>query len=242
LPWSRGAIAGINEEFQLHSWKAILKSLFNVFFLPVSLIMGIAVFGFSIGRGLIDTVLPIFTVQELGWDDSGYSQVFAMANLVSGILGMFVAGALIDFFGKIRMITIYLSLIIIFVATMAFLKAYWQQDVFISGFIIGYYILETFITIAVFATAMQLCWKRISATQFTLYMAISNLGHSLGSALVGPLKDHFNWQYVILSFIIFALIMLAFIRFIHFDNHLARVNRLETIKIAQEKAALETII
>jgi PAT family beta-lactamase induction signal transducer AmpG len=203
--------------------------------------MGIAVFGFSVGRGLVDTLLPVFTVQELGWDDSGYSKVFASANLVSGILGMFVAGALIDFFGKIRMLTIYLSLIIILIAGMAFLKVYWQLDVFITGFIIGFYILETFITIAVFATAMQLCWKRISATQFTLYMAISNLGHSLGSALVGPMKDNFTWQSVILSFIIFALIMLLIIRFIHFDKHLARVNRLENIQLEKEKAFAEVL-
>jgi PAT family beta-lactamase induction signal transducer AmpG len=212
-----------------------------VFFLPVSLIMGIAVFGFSIGRGLVDTLLPIFTVQELGWDDSGYSQVFATANLVSGLLGMFVAGALIDFFGKIRMLTIYLSLIIILIAGMAFLKVYWEQDVFITGFIIGFYILETFITIAVFATAMQLCWKRISATQFTLFMAISNLGHSLGSALVGPLKDNFSWENVILSFIIFALIMLVIVRFIHFDNHLSRVNRLEAVQLIKDRNTAQII-
>lgn len=242
MPWARGTIAGINEDIQLHSWKAILKSLYQVFFLPVSLIMGVAVFGFSIGRGLIDTLLPVFTVQELGWDDTGYSQVFATANLVSGLLGMFVAGALIDFFGKIRMLTIYLSLIIILIAGMAFLKVYWAQDVFITGFILGFYILETFITIAVFATAMQLCWKRISATQFTLFMAISNLGHSLGSALLGPLKEFLHWEYVILSFILFALIMLVIVRFIHFDKHLARVNRLENSQPTQEKASLETVI
>jgi PAT family beta-lactamase induction signal transducer AmpG len=83
--------------------------------------------------------------------------------------------------------------------------------------------------IAVFATAMQLCWKRISATQFTLYMAISNLGHSLGAYLLGPLRDYLNWEFVILSFAIFALIMLIIVRFIHFDNHLSRVNRLEEV-------------
>jgi len=236
MPWSQGAISEVNEKLQLHTWKAILKSLYQVFFLPVSLLMGVAAFSFSVGRGIIDTLLPVFTVQELGWADTGYSQVFATANLVSGLLGMFVAGALIDLIGKIRMITIYLSLIIILIAGMSFLKVYWEKDVFITGFIIGFYILETFITIAVFATAMQLCWKRISATQFTLFMAISNLGHSLGSALLGPLREYLHWEYVILSFILFAVIMLIIIRFIHFDNHLARVSRLENIQLEKEKA------
>jgi MFS transporter, PAT family, beta-lactamase induction signal transducer AmpG len=231
MPWSRGIISAVNEKLQLHSWKAILKSLYQVFFLPVSLLMGVAAFSFSTGRGLIDTLLPVFTVQELGWTDSDYSGIFAYANLASGVLGMFVAGAMIDFLGKIRMITIYLILLISVIIGITMLKIYWGQEEFIIGFIFAYYILETFLVIAVFATAMQLCWKRISATQFTLYMAISNLGHSLGSALLGPLKDYLNWEYVILSFAFFALIMLVIVRFIHFDKHLARVNRLEESRV-----------
>jgi PAT family beta-lactamase induction signal transducer AmpG len=74
---------------------------------------------------------------------------------------------------------------------------------------------------------MQLCWKRISATQFTLYMAISNLGLAAGAALMGPLKGFLNWEYVILSYIVFAGVMLVLIRFIHFEKHHKRVDELE---------------
>lgn len=238
MPWSQGHVSEENDRIQLHSWKAILKSLYQVFFLPVSLLMGVAAFSFSVGRGLIDTLLPVFTVQELGWSDSDYSTIFAYANLASGVLGMFVAGAMIDFLGKIRMISIYLIALVGLITAMSFLKVFWQQEVFSQSFIFAYYILETFTVIAVFATAMQLCWKRISATQFTLYMAISNLGHSLGAYLLGPLKDYLNWEFVILSFVIFALIMLAFVRFIHFDNHLSRVNRLEAVQLAKDTASV----
>ena len=241
MPWTPGQISAINEKLQLHSWKAILKSLYRVFFLPVSLLMGIAAFSFSVGRGLIDTLLPVFTVQELGWADSDYSQVFAYANLASGILGMFVAGAMIDFFGKKRMITIYLVLLISVVAGMSVLKAFWQNEVFTIGFIFIFYILETFLVIAVFATAMHLCWKRISATQFTLYMAISNLGNSLGSALLGPLRGYLDWDVVILSYIIFAMIMLVIIRLIDFDRHQVRLDRLEAIHLEKDEQKLVII-
>ncbi len=74
---------------------------------------------------------------------------------------------------------------------------------------------------------MQLCWKRISATQFTLYMAISNLGLAAGAALMGQLKGFLDWQFVILSYIIFAGVMLVLIRFIHFEKHQQRVEELE---------------
>ena len=122
LPWTKGEASKAAAKIQLHSWKTIFKSLFKVFFLPVSFMMGMAAFSFSLGRGLIDTLLPVFTVQELGWADTHYSQIFATANLISGILGMFIGGFLIDFFGKVKMISIYLALLIILVGTMSFLS------------------------------------------------------------------------------------------------------------------------
>ncbi len=234
LPWTEGGASKVVEKIQLHSWKGIFKTLYKVFFLPESFMMGIAAFSFSVGKGLIDTVLPVFTVQELGWADTDYSQIFATANLISGIGGMIIGGFLIDYFGKVKMISIYLSLLILLVTAMSFFKNLWQNEFFVTGFIIGFYILLTFTTIAIFASAMQLCWKRISITQFTLYMAISNLGLSAGAALMGQLKEFLDWQFVILSYIIFAGVMLVLIRFINFEKHQKRVEELEAKYAEQE--------
>jgi PAT family beta-lactamase induction signal transducer AmpG len=241
LPWTKGEVSKSAEKIQLHSWKEIFKSLFKVFFLPVSFIMGMAAFSFSVGKGLIDTVLPVFTVQALGWADTQYSQIFATANLISGILGMVIGGFLIDYFGKVKMITIYMSILILLVVSMFFLKNLWQSDLFVAGFIIGFYILVTFTTIGIFATAMQLCWKRISVTQFTLYMAISNLGLAAGAALMGQLKAFLNWDYVILAYVLFASGMLVLIRFVKFEKHQKRVDDLE-LKYSEYIPAKELII
>ena len=110
---------------------------------------------------------------------------------------------------------------------MSFLNVYWQNDVFVMGFIIGFYVLITFTTIAIFASAMQLCWKRVAATQFTLYMAISNLGLAAGAAVMGQLKAFLDWEYVILIYVLFAVVMLVLIRFINFEKHQERVDELE---------------
>lgn len=228
LPWTDGEASEISANLQLHSWRVIAKSLIKVFFLPFSFIMGVGVFSLAIGDGLIDALLPIFTVQKLNWADTEYSQVFATAKLVGGILGMFVGGALIDFFGKVRMITIYIILLIISVSAISFLNNLWANDDLIIGFIVIFYILYTFNTIAIFASAMQLSWKKIAATQFTLYMAISNLGMSVGAAIIGPLKDMLDWEFVILTYIAFAIVMLVVIQFVNFDKHQKQVEELET--------------
>ena len=82
FPWSEGKASPQTKEIQLHSWKLIFKSLFRVFILPMSLIMGVAAFSQAVARGLIDAILPVFTVQELGWTDAFYSKVFASSALV----------------------------------------------------------------------------------------------------------------------------------------------------------------
>lgn len=234
MPWSKGVAAEASLKYQLNSWKPIIKSLYQVFFLRVSLIMGIAVFSYFVGTGIIHALLPVFTVQELGWTDTHYSQIFATVNMVSGLLGMFVAGALIDFFGKIRMMSIYLIALIIMVVIFTFMKSLWINEIFIYGFFAGFFVLDTFINIAIFATAMRLCWKRISATQFTLFLTIANLGSAAGAKLLGPLTTNLKWEFVILTVVVFALVMLFLIRYIHFDSHLSKVNRLEEMQLLKD--------
>lgn len=58
-------------------------------------------------------------------------------------------------------------------------------------------------------------------------MAIYNLGLASGAALIGPLKEFLKWEYVILVYILFATIMLIFIRFINFEKHQIRVDELD---------------
>jgi PAT family beta-lactamase induction signal transducer AmpG len=228
LPWTKGTISKYASKLQLSSWKIIFTSLTKVFILPTSLLMGVAVFINSIGNGLMDTLFPVFTIQKIGWTNDYYSQIMAIANISSGILGMFVGGALVDFFGKVRMISIYLVLSIILIVTMVLFKNYWSTQTFMPVIFISYYLLYTFLTIAIFASAMELCWKRISATQFTLFMAISNLGRATGAGLLGQLKDLLNsWDYVILTYAITSLLMLILVRWMNFNKHEIYIEKLE---------------
>ena len=74
---------------------------------------------------------------------------------------------------------------------------------------------------------MQLCWNRVAATQFTLYMAISNVGLALGGKLLGYFRSFLEWKEIILSFSVFCLVMIIIIRFIRFESHLHKVEKLE---------------
>jgi MFS transporter, PAT family, beta-lactamase induction signal transducer AmpG len=235
FPWTPGAASKKSIDIQLNSWKGLFKNVVRIFMLPVSLIMGMAAFSASLGRGLIDVVLPFLTVQELGWTDQEYSGVFASANLAAGLLGMIIGGFLIDYFGKVKMMSVFISLLTLLVLVMSVFSSLWHNELLVTSFIFIFYILFVMFNISMFATAMHLCWKKISATQFTIYMTISNLGLSAGSALVGPLKEFLNYDQVLLVFILFSVFSFLMLQFVKFERHEKQIIRLDELVLLEEK-------
>jgi len=175
----------------------------------------------------VDTLLPIFTVQHLGWTDQMYSNFYATSTLIGGIGGMLLGGFLIDRFGKIRMLNIYLFLLLFLSIGFVFLSANWHNRLFISGFMITYQILSVFCVIGIFAIAMQCCWKKVSASQFTLFMTIGNIGRLAGAALIVPLKASFSWEYTVLAFSVLIIIMWITIQFLDINQQVARIQELD---------------
>ncbi len=242
LPWTHGQTTPEVARIQLTSFAQIFKSLYKVVILPSSLLMGIAFFSFNTGVGLIDAVFPVFTIQEAGWNNEGYSHIFSIVNIVSGLLGMVAGGFLSDKFGKRKMISIYLVVLLVLFAGMFLLKSFWHSEFIITGFMGLYYVLYVFITIGSFAIGMELCWCRVSATQFTLYMAISNMGRALGAYLLGPLKEAFAWEYVFLIVGTFALVSLLFIMVLRMKEHLDRLDCMEADETEKDYQKLRLVV
>jgi PAT family beta-lactamase induction signal transducer AmpG len=227
LPWTQGETSIEALKVQLSSWSIIFKSLFSVFKLKNSLVLALILF---IGQGAFnyfDTVLSIFAIKGLGWTDLAYSQTFATASLVGGIGGMLIGGILIDKFGKVKMLNIYYLALIVMTSCLAFLKIYWPYKMFLSGMLISYQILYVFAVIGIFAISMEFCWKKVSASQFTLYMTIGNLGRIVGAKIIGPIKEQFSWDFTLLFFALFIFINLILIQLINIKNHTTKLDNLE---------------
>ncbi|MDQ3141908.1 MAG: MFS transporter [Bacteroidota bacterium] len=229
MPWSAGTASPETKKMQLEGWAIIFKSLYSVVTLRNSLLLGVVMFIAQGAYNYVATLLPIFTVKALGWTDLSYSQFFATASLIGGIAGMLIGGILIDKFGKIRMMNIYFFLLILLTAGLAFLKMYWVNTWFISGFMVVYQVLYVFACIGIFAIAMECCWKKVSASQFTLYMTLGNLGRIVGAKLIGPVKDQLSWEYTIFMFAIMIAFAWILIQFLNITNHVKHVDGLENM-------------
>jgi PAT family beta-lactamase induction signal transducer AmpG len=223
MPWTKGEANKDAVAAQLKNWKQIFKSLWKVITLRSSILMIIASLISGTMYGLVDTFLPIFTIQELDWTNTSFSQVYSITTVVGGLFGMFVGGALVDFFGNKRMIILYLAILTVLITVLALAPALWGNDEVVFGFILLYYLFYTFLCIAIFAACMKLCWQAVAATQFTLFMACSNMGRAFGSGLVGTLKDIMSWEFVLICTAIFPLITIVFIKALNFNKQLGAI-------------------
>jgi MFS transporter, PAT family, beta-lactamase induction signal transducer AmpG len=227
LPWTSGTASTETKQLQLNSFADIFKSLYSVFSLRNSLLLALLIF---IGLGsfkYIGTLLPIFTVKELSWTNVEYSQYYATAKLIGGIVGMLLGGVLIEKFGKKTMINIYFFGLVFFITVLSFSKNYWSDKTFIYAFMIAHNILYTFASIGVFAVAMQCCWKKISASQFALYMTIANLGQISLAALIGPIKENFSWQITLFAYAIMVGFAWLLLQFLNINKQMEKVAELE---------------
>lgn len=240
LPWTPGKASSETKNLQLNNWAEIFKSLFRVFSLRNSLLIAVLLFLTNGSFKYIATLLPIFTVKELGWTNVEYSQYYATAKLIGGIAGMVLGGILIEKFGKKRMMNIYFFGFLAITFGFVFFKTYWSSVTFMYAFMVIYNILYTIFCIVIFASAMQCCWKKVSASQFTLYMTIANLGQISLSALIGPIKSNFNWQITFSFFAIMIGIAWLLLQFLNINKQIEQVVELEN-KDAEEPGMMVTL-
>jgi len=225
LPWTSGVTSPEVLKLGNETWGSILMALKNGFLLRNSLLGAIYLALGGLAIGLKDALLPLFTVQQLGWANDAYANTVAGANMVSAIAAMLLAGWLAEHVGKVRIIGIYQGLIMAAWITLACTAAFWGNNGYIRSMIAVIQSLETFCVVAVFATAMCLCWQRVAATQFTLYMVCNNLGMACGGALLGPLKLGLNWSGMFLCMAGVLLVAGGLIQFMRLHAHAAALGR-----------------
>lgn len=238
LPWSQGQASKLTQKMQVTSWSAIGKSLYKVFTLRNSLLFALVAFLLTGACNYMDTIMSIFTVQGLGWTDQTYAKFYASATLVGGVGGMLIGGILIDRFGKIRMLNIYFFLLVSLVIVFVSLHTMWVHTWLIVAFMVIYQLLYVFSNIGLFAIAMSCCWKKVSATQFTLYMTICNLGRSVGAKMIGPVKANFNWEYTLFAFVLVLIVAWGVLQFTYIHKHEKRIVEIEEADINDEVLAM----
>jgi PAT family beta-lactamase induction signal transducer AmpG len=226
LPWTAGE-ANRARALPPENFAEIAANVKRYFLLPSSLLLGLAITVYGISRGVHLSLMPVYFVQDLGWTDTAFSSISGLALLVGGAFAMLFGGTILNLFGRQRTFAIGCGLMSISAVLIAMLPALSDSEVVMSAYRVAYNTLDTLIVVAGISIGMAISAKVIAATQFAIYMALSNVGYSMGSALFGQLQLSLSYSQVFLVFAAIAASGILIIHLVAIDAHNKRTLSME---------------
>ena len=208
----------------------MFPDIFRALVLPMSLVLIAAEFFARAAGGVFITVVPVFAVQELGYESEVYTAWYGWLSLVAAGVGI-LFGPAIDRFGGKLLLGIGVTATAIVSLVFAMLDALWRDHAFVVGCLIAWLIASQVVFVAVIALFMNLCRKRIGATQFAIYMSLANLSRPAGAFLAGAVSAGLTWSgnfLLIAGLAALALACLAFFSPARHARHLRRLEERET--------------
>jgi PAT family beta-lactamase induction signal transducer AmpG len=191
LPWTEGQATQRSIELRATNWKGIASDLFRALLLPASLLMLAVAFLFRFADGFWITVAPVVVTQKLSYASTDYSYWTALASFIAATAGLLV-GLYIDRKGVKLLYGLSLLLYGLLAVAVGMLEPAWASP----SFLLGILFLQSFIYQGVFvsfiATSMNLCWVKVAATQFAIYMAWANLGRSFGAGAMSAVESRLD--------------------------------------------------
>lgn len=185
LPWTGGEASPRNLAIQLEAWWPLLKTTFAAMTRPVSLLWLPVLFGRGVLYGGLAGATPLIGANLVGWNVSQISSLTATAGLVAGVLCMTLGGSLGDRFGAKPISILWCAVQLVMLTVMFAAQDWWGNPALFIGFVFAWISLDLLLTVAALPISMRLCDPGVAATQFTIYMAVSNFGISFGAFMLG---------------------------------------------------------
>lgn len=185
LPWTAGRPAVANIAIQADRWWPVLKHTFVAIVRPVSMIWLAILLIRGIQNGVMTGATPLIAAGSAGWAEDQISAISGMGQLVGGIVGMTLGGFVGDRLGAKRASLLFFACWLALNAAMFLARPLWADGDFLTAFMLVWRPLDTLIAVALLPVSMRLCNATVAATQFTLYMALTNFGITLGAMLLG---------------------------------------------------------
>ena len=220
LPWSSGEASprGVEQpRFFANIWHVA-----RVFFLPMSLIAIAVEFLSRLRDGMAMVLFPIFATQEVGLTTEQYTWFEGAASFGAAMV-VVVLGPVIDRFGVKRFLAWGLIGSAACHLLMGALPSMWGNTTFLGALYCASALCTQMVFVAVIALFMYLCWNRVAATQFAVYMALANLSRSLGAGLFGGFESHLDFAQEFLAMGLLLLASVGALAFLRIESHQRRL-------------------
>lgn len=189
LPWTAGTASQRNLDLHLGAFWPIIRNLFAAMFTRQTLILVPALLAVTAAWGIFLGLAPLFATNIIGWEKAVYSGWAGQANLVAGLVCVFLIGAAASHWGARRLFIASALMASACAAAMVALQDHWTNPAIFIGAIFVFTALAFLRGVTTGSLAMRLCTPAVAATQFAVFMAILNLGRTIASASLGWLDS-----------------------------------------------------
>ena len=232
LPWTKGEALSRSVTLQSDDWTSIFRNLRLVLFLKASLIM-IAVTGcWRIAGGFWMVGAPVIVTQDLGYESTVYSYWTSTFSLIAAVLGLLL-GPVIDKLGakRILMAALMVYAVVFFIAGSN--VSLWTVPAFVLSIAASEAMVNQAIFISFIAVHMSICWNKVSATQFAIYMAWANLGRSIGAEIYGSIESSLAQGEAFLIMGVLGLIGAGILTLLRLENHDTKIADINEAELAR---------
>lgn len=225
LPWTAG-IAAPRKVLPPGSFADIFRSLITVLLLPMSLVLVAVELLARASAGIYVSLLPVLAVQELGYSSEAYANWFGLTGAISAFLGILI-GPVIDRYGAARLLSLSLLGSAATALTFALCLGLWSEDSFVMTCLMVSQIFSQGFFVSMIAIFMGICWTRVAATQFAVYMSLANLSRSLGAGVYALLATDLGTVGMLMLMVGVLVSASVLLRLFDAEGHEARLAALD---------------
>lgn len=188
LPWTAGSASACNVAVQAKAWGPVFRHTFHSLSRRNSLLFGLALVLSGTTYGIYPALSSMMAAELHGWGEARIGNFQGIGNLVAAGIGILFGGVLADRLGPKRFGVGVLATTAAMAIAMIALQGRWSEPGLLISFMIGWVVFDVLKSVALLPIAMRLCDRTVGATQFAIYMALSNLGITFGSAMLPTLS------------------------------------------------------
>lgn len=225
LPWSEGEATARSLSLQATDWASIFANLWKVMILPGSILLLLMALFWRIQAGVLLAAGPIVAVNTLDYASTEYSSIYATAGFASAIFGLLI-GPLVDRSGARNLLLLGLIGLGVLHICVGLGTDYWFAQWFLPVVLFADQFLGQIVFICFIALHMNICWEKVAATQFAIYMAWSNFSRSIGSGIYGELQPslELGQEFLIMGgCVLIGAVLLALVDFKRHSQRLAEL-------------------
>lgn len=216
FPWSNGKAHPRNVAIQVEAWMPLLLNSAKSMLAPLSLVALFIFLVRSMPSGVAEAYHPGLATQLGGWSQTDYTNTVSAAQFAFGVFALTLGGWSVAKIGAQRAALVMCILVGLFALGFGLTRSYWDSASLLTVYFWQNEFFAVMLSVAFIPIAMRLCDPRVAATQFTLYMAASNIGRPLGNSVAAASDAAGTPQHMYFMvagvFAVIALIM-WFVRF-----------------------------